>query len=122
MRPADAPGEAGGLAGAARALRQPRRVEGRSGHPPGPGSQSPADAELEQAGERGGATLKAAARPPPISSKIITHIGVTRREPSSFQQARARSPGPRPAPPRWKAPSRAGRRGRAQSLVLASTG
>ena len=31
-RPADAPGEAGGLAGTARALRHPRRIQGRSRH------------------------------------------------------------------------------------------
>lgn len=34
-RPADAPGEAGGMGGTARALRQPRRIQGRSRHPLG---------------------------------------------------------------------------------------
>jgi hypothetical protein len=32
-----APGEAGRLAGIARAVRQPRRVQARSEYPPGPG-------------------------------------------------------------------------------------
>jgi hypothetical protein len=36
-RSANAPGETGGLASTARTLRQPRRVEGRSRRPPGPG-------------------------------------------------------------------------------------
>jgi hypothetical protein len=59
--PAHAPREAAGLAGAARALRRSRRVQGRSRHPPGLGCLNPSRSPGRCAGyTRDDATRRAA--------------------------------------------------------------